>query len=77
MSKSQQRAPSTELADRLSRLQAWSSPQELADHLGVPVRTVYAWRTRGQGPVGTKVGRHVRYRDRDVEVWLERQRDSR
>jgi excisionase family DNA binding protein len=57
--------------------QEWQSPRELAERLGVPLRTVYAWRYRGEGPIGTKIGRHVRYRDRDVESWLQRQRDHR
>jgi excisionase family DNA binding protein len=49
------------------------SPQGLADYLGVPVGTVYQWRYRGVGPRGSSVGRHVRYRRRDVDAWLEQQ----
>ncbi len=48
----------------------WLSPQDLADELGVPVSTVYGWRHTGAGPVGHKVGRHVRFRRSDVEAWL-------
>lgn len=48
----------------------------LADELGVPVRTVYAWRHRGLGPRGYKIGKHVRFRRPDVEAWLERQADQ-
>lgn len=44
---------------------------ELAAYLGVPQRTLYQWRTRGVGPVGMKIGRHVRYRRGDVEKWLD------
>jgi excisionase family DNA binding protein len=51
------------------------SPAELAEHLNVPVGTVYQWRYRGMGPRGIKVGRHVRYRESDVEAWLEAQAD--
>lgn len=46
------------------------SPEELAEWLGIPVRTVYAWRHRGVGPRGAKVGKHVRYRRADAEAWL-------
>lgn len=46
------------------------SPADLAQYLGVPVATVYTWRTRGGGPPGMRVGRHVRYRPQDVEAWL-------
>lgn len=49
---------------------------ELADWLGVPVRTVYEWRYRGEGPRGYKVGRHVRYRRQLVEQWLEEHADT-
>lgn len=48
----------------------WMSPQELADMLGVPVRTIYAWRTRRDGPRGHRIGKHVRFRMSDVETWL-------
>ncbi len=44
--------------------------QELALYLEVPVATVYAWRHRRRGPPGFKVGRHLRYRARDVERWI-------
>jgi excisionase family DNA binding protein len=53
------------------------SPDELAAFLGVPLRTVYRWRYRGDGPAGYRVGRHVRYRRSDVEQWLEEHRDVR
>lgn len=46
------------------------SPKELAAYLGVPVATIYRWRSLGEGPVGCRVGRHVRYRREDIEAWL-------
>lgn len=46
-------------------------PKGLAEYLGVPLATVYAWRQRGDGPPGIRVGRHVRYRRRAVEAWLD------
>lgn len=46
------------------------TPDQLADYLSVPVKTVYAWNRRGVGPVRIKVGKHVRYRMADVEAWL-------
>jgi excisionase family DNA binding protein len=45
--------------------------EQLAGLLQVPQQTIYAWRSRGEGPPGMKVGRHVRYRRRDVEAWLD------
>ena len=43
---------------------------ELAIYLGVPVATLYAWRYRGQGPAGFRVGKHLRYRWSDIEYWI-------
>lgn len=50
---------------------------QLSEMLGVPVDTIYAWRHRGTGPVGYRVGRHVRYRRAAVEAWLEVRVDDR
>lgn len=47
--------------------------QDVADYLGVPVATLYQWRYRREGPPGFRVGRHVRYRQVDVDSWIERQ----
>ena len=46
------------------------SPTDLAAYLGVPLQTVYGWRCRGGGPRGHRIGKHVRYRQADVEEWL-------
>lgn len=45
------------------------SPEDLAERLGVPVMTVYAWNSRGGGPRFMKFGKHVRYKVADVEAW--------
>jgi excisionase family DNA binding protein len=50
---------------------------DLAEYLDIPKRTIYAWRYRGEGPIGFKLGGHVRYRRSDVEEWLNEQRDER
>jgi len=49
------------------------SPEELAQHVGLPVGTIYRWNYAGTGPRPITVGRHVRYRESDVEKWLEEQ----
>ena len=49
------------------------SIRDLAAYLGVPVSTVYLWRSQGRGPQGIKVGKQVRYRAEDVLAWLDRQ----
>lgn len=44
---------------------------ELAAYLEVPVKTLYAWRYRREGPPALRVGRHLRYRWSDVHRWIE------
>jgi excisionase family DNA binding protein len=44
--------------------------EDLADYLGVPVATIYAWRYRRQGPPGFRVGRHLRFRWSDIRQWI-------
>ena len=51
--------------------------QEVAAVLNVPIGTVCQWRTRGEGPPGIRVGRHVRVRQTALESWLEAQADPR
>jgi predicted DNA-binding transcriptional regulator AlpA len=41
--------------------------------LGIPVGTLYQWRTRHLGPRAYRVGRHLRYDPVDVRAWLSEQ----
>lgn len=51
--------------------------EELAEFLDLPVRTLHAWRYRGEGPEGFRVGKHVRYRWSDADPWIrDRVRDA-
>ena len=54
--------------DHLDRL---LTIRELAVYLDVPVKTLYAWRYQGEGPIGFRIGEHVRYRWGDVEAWIQ------
>lgn len=45
--------------------------EQVAEHLQVPVKTLYDWRHRGIGPKGLRVGRYVRYRPADIDSWLD------
>jgi excisionase family DNA binding protein len=54
----------------MSLLDPLLSIQDLATYLDLPVATLYAWRYRGQGPTGFRVGRHIRYRQSDVDQWI-------
>ncbi len=54
----------------------WLGVAELAEEIGIPVRTLYAWHSRGTGgPRAAKLGRHLKYRRSDVETWLESRLD--
>ena len=47
------------------------TPDDLAAELGVSLMTLGRWRRDGTGPPFAMVGRHVRYRRRDVDRWLD------
>lgn len=49
------------------------TPTELATELGIPVKTLAEWRSRGLGPAYVKVGRHVRYRREAIDDWEAKQ----
>jgi predicted DNA-binding transcriptional regulator AlpA len=44
---------------------------DVAEFLGVPVKTVYMWRYQRTGPPAVRVGRFLKYRPSAVEQWLE------
>lgn len=46
------------------------SVNELSEYLGVPVQTLYCWRSAGTGPPGRRVGKRLRYRPQDVRDWV-------
>ena len=49
---------------------------KLAAYPGVPVSTVYDWRTRGLGPRAYRFGKHLKFAVSDVRIWVEQQRAS-
>jgi excisionase family DNA binding protein len=46
----------------------------LAAYIGVPKKSIYGWRLRGEGPPAYKVGQHLRYRKSEVDAWLAERR---
>ena len=60
----------------MQHLEPLISAQELAEYLDVPVKTLYAWRYRRQGPPGLRVGKHLRYRRIDVNEWIEQRTEA-
>lgn len=50
---------------------------DVAAYLGVPIKTVYAWRSRGRGPKGFRIGKHLRWRVATVFEWsLDQERNQ-
>jgi excisionase family DNA binding protein len=52
------------------------STRQLADYLGVPVKTIYVWRTGGGGLCAVRVGRHLKFAVSDVHAWVAQQRET-
>lgn len=55
----------------------WLGVPQLAKWLRVPEQSVYRWNSTSTGPRYARIGRHVRYRRRDVERWIAAQYDGR
>jgi excisionase family DNA binding protein len=45
--------------------------QDVAEYLGVPIKTLYEWRRHGRGPRSRRVGKHLRYDPEHVRAWFE------
>lgn len=45
----------------------------VADQLGMSFHTVSRWRTDGEGPAFIRVANKVRYRQSDIDAWLDSQ----
>lgn len=65
----------TDIASNLWGLEPLLDVAELASYLGVPVSTVYDWRTRGLGPRAYRFGKHLKFAVSDVRIWIEQQRE--
>jgi excisionase family DNA binding protein len=60
----------------MQRLEPLIDVQQLAAYLDVPVKTLYAWRYRREGPPAFRVGRHLRYRRSDIQRWIQQRIDT-
>ncbi len=69
--------PITESNDQSGRPDRLWTVDDLAEFLGVPVNTIYKWRSTGDGPPAYRVGKHLRFAEHDVHQWLATQRDPR
>lgn len=52
------------------------SINDLSERLGVPVQTIYQWRTKHVGPRAMRVGRYLRWHNKEIEAWLLTQLDD-
>ncbi|WP_020670426.1 helix-turn-helix transcriptional regulator [Amycolatopsis nigrescens] len=48
----------------------WTA-DDVSAYLGVPVKTLYQWKWRGEGPPVRKIGRHLRYDPAKLRAWLD------
>jgi excisionase family DNA binding protein len=51
----------------------WMTLAEVAEHLQVPLATVYRWSSAGMLPRRVRLGKHVRIRRDWLEEWLDEQ----
>ncbi|HWI43661.1 MAG TPA: helix-turn-helix domain-containing protein [Nocardioides sp.] len=60
----------------LSGERLWTAG-DVAAYLGVPVKTIHAWRSRGRGPKGFRAGKHLRWHAATVFEWsLDQERNQ-
>ncbi|WP_112248788.1 helix-turn-helix transcriptional regulator [Kribbella monticola] len=50
--------------------------EDVAEYLGVPVKTLYKWRCQAYGPRAVRVGKHLRYDPDDVIAWFDAQKSA-
>jgi len=58
---------------RIAHIPGYTPEAEMAEQLGLAVRTLRKWRQQGLGPAYTKFGKQVHYRDASRDAWLRRQ----
>ncbi len=54
----------------------WDSAQTAA-YLGIPKATLDQWAYLGRGPEWSKIGRHRRYRQKNVDAYVDANRHGR
>jgi predicted DNA-binding transcriptional regulator AlpA len=50
------------------------SPAEVEEMYNIPTTTLEKWRSLKMGPPYHKLGKHIRYKPKDVEQWIESKR---
>jgi len=57
------------------RLEPLLNINELADYLGIPVSTIYDWRTNGKGPRAYRFGKRITFGITEIRAWMETKRE--
>ena len=60
-----------ELATKQPKPRPLWGTDDVAEYLGVPIKTLYKWRLEHHGPPCARVGKHLRYVPDDVVAWVE------
>ncbi len=47
--------------------------EQVAEHTGLAVQTLYNMHSQGRGPATKKIGRLLRYAPADVDAWIDQQ----
>ncbi|PWW65456.1 helix-turn-helix domain-containing protein [Actinokineospora spheciospongiae] len=55
--------------DNVRSIERLWTVDDVSSYLGVPVKTLYQWKWRGEGPPVRKIGRHLRYDPVAVQSW--------
>ena len=67
MSTARKEQPAEAAAPTCDRL--WTV-DDVSAFLGVPVGTLYQWRSRGEGPPCVRLGKHLRFDPDRVRAWF-------
>jgi hypothetical protein len=70
----QERRPQNRTETDLNTPVRYLRPEALAERWDTPPKTLANWRSRGTGPVFTKIGTSVRYLLSDVEAYEQARR---
>jgi predicted DNA-binding transcriptional regulator AlpA len=57
--------------DKVTSIDRLWSVEDVSYYLGVPVKTLYQWKWRGEGPPVRKIGRYLRYDPTAVKAWVD------
>ena len=49
----------------------WSTPDQVAKRLNIPLETLFLWQSQGRGPPWLTIGHQVRYDETDLLHWIE------